>query len=175
VHGLDRRVADCCTEEVPLIGAEGYHALWNARARIAARTGVHVARVEHLLNRYGSLAEDVLDLVAQDAELGRPLTGADDYLRAEVVHAASAEGARHLDDVLARRTRISIETFDRGTRCAREAAELMAGVLGWDTAQIDKEVAYYEKRVEAERESQLQPDDQTADAARLGAPDIVPL
>ncbi|MEC3996500.1 glycerol-3-phosphate dehydrogenase/oxidase [Actinacidiphila sp. DG2A-62] len=175
VHGLDRRVADCCTEEVPLIGAEGYHALWNARARIAARTGVHVARVEHLLNRYGSLAEDVLDLVAQDAELGRPLTGADDYLRAEVVHAASAEGARHLDDVLARRTRISIETFDRGTRCARESAELMAGVLGWDTAQIDKEVAYYEKRVEAERESQLQPDDQTADAARLGAPDIVPL
>jgi glycerol-3-phosphate dehydrogenase len=77
--------------------------------------------------------------------------------------------------VLARRTRISIETFDRGTRSAREAAELMAPVLGWDKDQIDKEVAYYDKRVEAERESQLQPDDLTADAARLGAPDIVPL
>ena len=51
----------------------------------------------------------------------------------------------------------------------------MAPVLGWDQEQIDKEVAYYEKRVEAERESQLQPDDQTADAARLGAPDIVPV
>ncbi|WP_225847845.1 glycerol-3-phosphate dehydrogenase/oxidase [Streptomyces sp. HPF1205] len=174
VHGLDRRVADCCTEEVPLLGAEGYHALWNARARTAMRTGIHVARVEHLLNRYGSESEEILDLIARDPSLGEPLPAADDYLKAEIVHAARAEGARHLDDVLARRTRISIETFDRGTRTAREAAELMAPVLGWDDAQVDKEVAYYEKRVEAERESQLQPDDLTADAARLGAPDIVP-
>jgi glycerol-3-phosphate dehydrogenase len=175
VHGLDHRVAECCTEEVPLLGAEGYQAMWNARARTAARTGLHVARVEHLLGRYGVLAEEVLALIEEDPELGAPLPAADDYLRAEVVYAAKAEGARHLEDVLTRRTRISIETFDRGTRSAREAAELMAPVLNWDQEQIDKEVAYYEKRVEAERESQLQPDDQTADAARLGAPDIVPL
>ncbi|NUS14018.1 MAG: glycerol-3-phosphate dehydrogenase/oxidase [Streptomyces sp.] len=175
VHALDHRVAPCCTEEIPLAGAEGYQAAWNARARTAARTGVHVARIEHLLGRYGGLTEEVLELIAEDPSLAAPLGGADDYLRAEVVYAARAEGARHLDDVLARRTRISIETFDRGTRSAREAAELMAPVLGWDAAQIDKEVAYYGKRVEAERESQLQPDDLTADAARLGAPDIVPL
>ena len=43
--------------------------------------------------------------------------GAEDYLRAEVVYAVSHEGARHLDDVLTRRTRISIETFDRGVAC----------------------------------------------------------
>jgi glycerol-3-phosphate dehydrogenase len=174
VHGLDRRVAACCTEEVPLAGAEGYPALWNARAGIAARAGLHVARVEHLLNRFGSLIDEVLALIARDPSLGDPLTGADDYLRAEVVYAASHEGARHLDDVLTRRTRISIETFDRGTRCAREAAELMAPVLGWSPEHVDKEVTHYEKRVEAERESQRQPDDLTADAARLGAPDIVP-
>ncbi|RNG26115.1 glycerol-3-phosphate dehydrogenase/oxidase [Streptomyces botrytidirepellens] len=175
VHGLDRRVGPCVTEDVPLVGAVGYQALWNARARMARRTGLHVARVEHLLNRYGALTEEVLELVAADASLGEPLTSADDYLRAEVVYAASHEGARHLDDVLTRRTRISIETFDRGTRGAREAAELMAPVLGWGPEQIDKEVEHYEKRVEAERESQRQPDDLTADAARLGAPDIVPL
>ncbi|MEU9777014.1 MULTISPECIES: glycerol-3-phosphate dehydrogenase/oxidase [unclassified Streptomyces] len=175
VHGLDQRVAACVTEDTPLIGAEGYHAVWNARARIAARTGLHVVRVEHLLHRYGALTEELLALVAEDPSLGEPLTGADDYLRAEVVYAASHEGARHLDDVLTRRTRISIETFDRGTRCARECARLMAPVLGWGPEQIDKEVEHYEKRVEAERESQRQPDDLTADAARLGAPDIVPL
>ncbi len=175
VHALDSRVAACVTEDVPLIGAEGYRALWNARARTAARTGLHVVRVEHLLNRYGSLAQQLLELIAADPSLGEPLTGAEDYLRAEIVYGASHEGARHLDDVLTRRTRISIETFDRGTRCAREAAELMAPVLGWDQDQIDREVEHYEKRVEAERESQRQPDDLTADAARLGAPDIVPL
>ncbi|WP_327190297.1 glycerol-3-phosphate dehydrogenase/oxidase [Streptomyces xinghaiensis] len=175
VHGLDQRVAACVTEDVRLVGAEGYRAMWNARNRLAARTGLHVVRVEHLLNRYGSLAEEVFRLVEEQPSLGEPLACADDYLRAEIVYAASHEGARHLDDVLTRRTRISIETFDRGTRSARECAELMAPVLGWDEGQIEKEVEHYEKRVEAERESQRQPDDQTADAARLGAPDIVPL
>ena len=175
VRGLDHRVARCCTQEIRLLGAEGYHAMWNARARIAARVGLHPARVEHLLKRYGSLTDEVLQLIEENPELGRPLPAADDYLRAEIVYAASHEGARHLDDVLTRRTRISIETFDRGTRSARECAELVAPVLGWDQQQIDREVEHYEKRVEAERESQLQPDDQTADAARLGAPEIVPL
>ncbi|MET7637552.1 glycerol-3-phosphate dehydrogenase/oxidase [Streptomyces sp. NPDC005438] len=175
VRGLDYRVADCCTEEVPLVGAEGYHALWNTRARLAVRAGLHVARVEHLLNRYGALTEELLELVEKDPALGEPLPAADDYLKAEIVYACTHEGARHLDDVLTRRTRISMETFDRGTRSARECAELMARVLDWDKDQIEREVEHYHKRVEAERESQRQPDDQTADAARLGAPDIVPL
>ncbi|BBJ41691.1 FAD-dependent oxidoreductase [Streptomyces antimycoticus] len=175
VHGLDRRVGPCVTEEIPLVGAVGYKALWNARERIGRQAGLHAARIEHLLNRYGSAAQEVLDLIAADPSLGKPLAGAEDYLRAEIVYGVSHEGARHLDDVLTRRTRISIETFDRGTRCAREAAELMAPVLGWGQDQTDREVEHYEKRVEAERESQRQPDDLTADAARLGAPDIIPL
>ncbi|SES19403.1 glycerol-3-phosphate dehydrogenase/oxidase [Streptomyces qinglanensis] len=175
VHGLDHRVAECVTEEVRLAGAEGYAALWNGRARLAQRAGLHVARVEHLLGRYGSMTEEVLDLIAKEPALREPLPAADDYLKAEVVYACTHEGARHLDDVLTRRTRISIETFDRGARSARECAELMAPVLGWDSDQVDREVEHYQKRVEAERESQLQPDDQTADAARLGAPDIVPV
>ncbi|MDT0308526.1 glycerol-3-phosphate dehydrogenase/oxidase [Streptomyces sp. DSM 44917] len=173
-HGLDQRVAPCCTEEVRLAGAEGYAALWNARHRLAAEAGLHEARIAHLLHRYGSLTSELLELIAADPRLGEPLPAADDYLKAEIVYAASHEGARHLEDVLTRRTRISIETFDRGTRSARECAELMAGVLGWSSEQVEREVEHYEKRVEAERESQVQPDDRTADAARLGAPDSVP-
>ena len=175
VHGLDQRVPPSCTERVPLLGAEGYQALWNSRTELARRSGLHVARVEHLLNRYGSLTEEVVALIDQDPSLAEPLTGADDYLRAEVVYGARHEGARHLEDVLARRTRISIETFDRGTASMREVAELMAGELGWDKDQVEREVEHYRKQVEAERESQQQPDDLTADAARLGAQEIVPL
>ena len=48
----------------------------------------------------------------------------------------------------------------------------MAGVLGWDAERTEREVAHYEARVAAERESQRMPDDRTADAARLGAPDV---
>jgi glycerol-3-phosphate dehydrogenase len=118
---------------------------------------------------------EILALVDADPSLGEQLEGGEDYLRAEVVYAASHEGARHLDDVLTRRTRISIETFDRGVTAAPVAAELVAGVLGWSRAQVRKEVAHYLARVTAERLSQEQPDDQTADTARLGAPEIVPL
>jgi glycerol-3-phosphate dehydrogenase len=175
VHGLGRSVAPSCTERVPLLGAEGYPALWNRRRLLAAESGLHVARVEHLLGRYGSLVRELLDLVEADPDLGRPLDGAEDYLRAEIVYAATHEGARHLEDVLTRRTRISIETFDRGVAAAQPAAELMSGPLGWTAEQTSREVENYRVRVEAERASQEQPDDETADATRLGAPDVVPL
>jgi glycerol-3-phosphate dehydrogenase len=175
VYGLARSVPPSCTEKVPLLGAEGYPALWNRRRVLAEESGLHVARVEHLLGRYGSLVREVLDLIETDPTLGAAVEGADDYLRAELLYAASHEGARHLEDVLTRRTRISIETFDRGIAAAPVAAELMAGVLGWTEEQTKKEVDNYRLRVEAERASQEQPDDETADAARLGAPDVVPL
>ncbi|MDN5748799.1 MAG: glycerol-3-phosphate dehydrogenase/oxidase [Pseudonocardia sp.] len=175
VHGLDTKVPPSVTENVPLLGAEGYPAMKNARYQLAHRYGLHVARVEHLLGRYGSLVDEVLDLVVDDLTLAEPLAGAPDHLRAEVVYAASHEGARHIEDVLARRTRISIETFDRGIGSVDEVAALMAPVLGWSDEQVEREVEHYRKRVDAERESQKMPDDETADSARMGAPDVVPV
>jgi glycerol-3-phosphate dehydrogenase len=174
-RGIDGRVPPSCTERIPLLGAEGYDAAWNARHRTATRYAIHVARVEHLLQRYGSLATEVLDLCAMNPALAEGLSGADDYLGAEVVYAVSHEGARHLDDVLTRRTRISIETWDRGVSSALPVASLMAPILGWSDEQQRKEVEHYLARVEAERASQQQPDDETADSARMGAPEIVPL
>ncbi|WP_283138641.1 glycerol-3-phosphate dehydrogenase/oxidase [Rhizohabitans arisaemae] len=174
-HGLDGRVPPSCTDRIPLVGAEGYPALWNSRYRLAHTSGLHVARIEHLLQRYGSMIDEVLGLIAEDPSLGHPLTGADDYLRAEMVYAATHEGARHLNDVLTRRTHISIETFHRGLAVAEEVATLLAGPLGWDDDKIKREVEYYTKRVEAERASQEQDTDQEADAIRLGAPEIVPV
>lgn len=150
-HGLDWRVPESCTDRVPLAGADGYVALWNARHRIAESSGLHVARIEHLLHRYGSLTAEVLALVAASPDLGRPVTGADDYLRAEIVYAASHEGARHLEDVLARRTRIAIETPDQGLAAAAEAAELMARPLHWDARQAAAEVERYQTAVAAGR------------------------
>ncbi|GAA3965786.1 glycerol-3-phosphate dehydrogenase/oxidase [Actinomadura viridis] len=174
-HGLDGKVAESCTDGISLVGGEGFQAMWNARHRLASMSGLHVARIEHLLQRYGVLVDDLLELIADQPDLGKPLAGADDYLRAEVVYAATHEGARHLNDVLARRTRISIETWDRGLGVVQEAADLVAPVLGWSKKQRDREIEYYHKRVEAERLSQSQEGDQEADARRRGAPDIVPI
>ncbi len=172
VDSLDGSIPASATQDIPLLGAEGYRAAWNRRRKIAADSGLHPARIEHLLNRYGDLAEDLLALIADDPSLAEPLPGADDYLRAEVVYAASHEAAQHVDDVLARRTRISIEAWDRGVSAAPVAASLMAGVLGWSPEREEREVKFYLERVEAERASQQQLDDESADRIRLEAPDI---
>jgi glycerol-3-phosphate dehydrogenase len=175
VRGLDARVPDSCTDQVPLTGADGYRALWNQRHALAASAGVHVARIEHLLNRYGSCVHELLAMLRDEPSLATPLPGADDYLQVEALYAVTHEGARHLDDVLARRTRISIEAWDRGVAAAPTVAGLMAGPLNWDEEQKQREIEHYLVRVQAERDSQTKPDDTTAEAARLGAPDIVPL
>jgi glycerol-3-phosphate dehydrogenase len=171
-HGMNGSVPPSVTANVPLLGADGYHAVWNRRESIAREAGLHIARIEHLLHRYGTLIDEVLSLVAADPSLGRALPGAPEYLAAEVVYAARFEGALHLDDVLTRRTRISIETWDRGVEAAPVVAALVAPVLGWDPATVAGEVKHYAARVAAERESQQQADDLTADAARVGAPDV---
>jgi glycerol-3-phosphate dehydrogenase len=170
VRTLDARVPESCTAELPLIGADGYRPLWNQRRALAVTSGIHVARVEHLLNRYGACVYELLDMIRADPALAAPLPGADDYLAVEARYAVTHEGALHLEDVLTRRTRISIEAWDRGAAAAPEVAELMAHLLGWTDEVRKQEIDRYLARVAAERESQTKPDDDSAEAARLEAP-----
>ena len=160
------------TAHLPLVGAHRWEEVRDRAGELAAGHGLDERVVERLLHRHGDRTADVLALVRRDPALGRPLAGAAGYLAAEVVHAVTAEGALHVDDVLTRRTRVSIETPHRGVESVAAVAALMAGPLGWDAERTAREVAHYEARVSAERESQRMPDDSTADAARLGAPDV---
>jgi glycerol-3-phosphate dehydrogenase len=172
VKDLGGRVPKSATIDLPLIGADGFQVEWNRRGALAAASGLSEAQVERLLGRHGSLIAEILALVEKRPELAAPLPGSNEYILAEAYYAAAAEGALHLDDVLTRRTRISVETWDRGLAAADAVAPLMAEVLGWDDATVERELAHYRARVDAERESQTQVDDHTADAARMGAPDV---
>lgn len=173
VPSLGGQVRDSITDRVPLAGANGFETRTNQRVSLARKAGLHVSRIDHLLGRFGGLIDEILDLIVARPELGLPLVGAEDYLAAEVVYAVTHEGARHLDDVLARRTRISIETFDRGVEAAEPTAALMAAELGWDAAAKANEVDHYLRRVVAERRSQQMLTDSEADEARVEAPEIV--
>ena len=162
------------TEHVPLLGAEGYAAMVNLTPELGRETGLAPWRIEHLLGRYGSMLGEVLALADDDPTLLQPVTSAQEYLRAELRYAATHEAALHLDDLLARRTRMSIETRHRGVDAAQEAAELVADVLGWDDATVRAEVDGYTERVRAELRSQDLPDDAASDAARREAHDSRP-
>jgi glycerol-3-phosphate dehydrogenase len=169
----DLFLQESITDRVRLLGAEGYETRFNQRVLLARRSGLHVARIDHLLHRYGGLIDELLALIGSRWALAEPLAGAEDYLAAEVVYAVTHEGARHLDDVLARRTRISIETFDRGVSAAPGVARLMAAELDWSPARTQEEIDHYLRRVQAERLSQQMLTDAEADQARLKVSDIV--
>ena len=171
---IPSRVAPSITDRVPLIGADGYHALVNQADQLGLRHGLHPYRIRHLLDRYGSLLHHVLARAEGRRELLLPVPGAPDYLQVEIVYAASDEGALHLEDVLTRRTRISIEYPHRGVESAPAVAALMASVLGWSDETVRREIEVYTARVEAERRSQDEPSDEAADTARSAAPEARP-
>ncbi|MBW2294239.1 MAG: glycerol-3-phosphate dehydrogenase/oxidase [Deltaproteobacteria bacterium] len=172
-RSLEKKVPVSCTDSIPLVGSDyGYPAVWNRREVIAQQSGLHLQQIEHLLSRYGTRIFDLLEMISERPELADSIPGTKTYLCVEAAYGASHEGALHVEDVLTRRTRISIETFDRGTRAAERVAQEMGRVLGWDADKRRREVDHYLLRVQAERDSQEQPDDLSADAARLGAPDL---
>ena len=99
------------------------------------------------------------------------MPGAPEYLQVEIVYAATHEGALHLDDVLARRTRISIETPTAGVDSAEAVGAQMADAPRLATRSAIARGALYIARVEAERESQSVDTDIEADKLRVAAPD----
>ena len=150
---LRRIVNASCTEKLPLVGADGYYALTQQSTQIAAQYGLDEKSVIHLLNRYGSLISEVLDLIVDDKKLAKPLTEGLPYLKAEIVYAASHEGAMSVDDVISRRTRLAFEAPQAGIDLAEDIATLIAPVLGWGAKEKKASIAEYKAGVAAEVEA----------------------
>jgi glycerol-3-phosphate dehydrogenase len=157
VRDLARSVPPSCTADLALVGADGWTALWNNRAQLAGRYELGIQWIEHLLGRYGSLTTEVLDILDQDRSLAEPVVEGGEYLGAEFVYAARSEGALHLEDALARRTHVAIESSDQGRGAALRVAQLMAPELGWSSEQVTDEVSGYLQWADREVEGLDQP------------------
>jgi len=125
----------CRTRRLPLRGAEGFEGVTD----------------EHLASRYGSEARTVQAMIAADPSLGDPLVPSLPYLRAEALYAARYEMAHTLDDVLARRTRALLLARDETAAVADDVAGLVAGELGWDDAEADRQASAFRALAESER------------------------
>ena len=170
VVGLDKPVPPSVSHEVVLLGSDEWQH-WSQQAdELAQSSGLDRDIVERLLWRHGNRIVDVLEIAEHEPALATGIPGGS-YIAAEVVHAARHEGALHLDDVLARRLRISIEDEQRGNLAAESVASLMARELHWSDQRKDEEVKRWYERVEAERAANAAPDDSTADRLRRRAAD----
>ena len=150
VSDLMRIVPDSCTEGLAIIGADGYSVLLNKADDLASDYGVSSSAILHLLERYGSLFHEVLEPAILDKNWSKPIVESLPYLRAEILYAVTHEGARSIDDVLSRRTRISFEASDQGTSVVEEVGEIISKVLGWNKTQtqasIDEDLAIVEEQ-----------------------------
>ncbi len=162
------------TEDIPLVGAQGYQAARTRAGQIAEQFGWTAARVDSLLDRYGSEIDDVLDLIQEDPELGKPLTNAPMFLRAEVLLAVRYEGALHLEDVLMRRLRLDLEQRDRGLSSAEEILAIMSPELGWSAEDRKREFDNYAQRVSNIARAEEQNDDAGASQSVTADPEIMP-
>ena len=150
VTDLRRLVNSSCTEKLPLVGTDGYFALTQQSAQIAAEYGVDEKSVIHLLNRYGSLISEVLDLITEDKKLAQFLDPSLPYLKAEIVYAVTHEGAMSIDDVISRRTRLAFEAPHAGIGLVDDVAALIGPYLGWGAKEKKSSIAEYREQVESE-------------------------
>jgi len=131
----------CRTKRLPLVGAEG-----------------PVPDDAHLARRFGSEAAEVLRLAEGEPGLAGPLVPGLPYRAAEAVFAVRHEMACTLDDVLSRRTRARLLSWEATWSAVDDVATLIGRELGWDDARRRHEVACFRAALAAER-----------DAAGLGA------
>lgn len=137
------------TKGIAIGGGRGYPITERARQQWIAMHAADLprARVAMLLDRYGTVAADVIDAILADAD-DAALDHLPEYSTGELRHLAEHEDVVHLDDVLLRRTSIAF-TGGATRGAAEEVAAAIAPVLGWDGARVAAEVERGLARVHA--------------------------
>ena len=153
VLDLRRLVNESVTDKLPLIGADGYFALVQQTSKISEKYSISEATVTHLLDRYGSLIEEILEIIDADSSMAQRLIPELPYIKAEILHAVTHEGALSVEDVLLRRTRISFEAFDGGVDVAADVAKIIGAQLGWGAKERSASVVSFTELMEKEEEA----------------------
>ena len=140
---LQRR-RPCRTAQLPLPGGDlpwGPQAHWQEGPgwrqeveRLAASSALDTAAVEHLVRTYGSRAEAIVTLAAQEPGAARRLCPHLPHLEAEVRFALREEMALQLEDWYYRRSRTAYHPC-HGHEALERVAALYAAELGWTEAE----------------------------------------
>jgi glycerol-3-phosphate dehydrogenase len=175
VLGKGAKTNRSVTQNIPLVGADGFRTADETLGPVLAELGWDQAIIDHLLHRYGANIREIVQLSLDDPSLAASLEHASAYLRAEIVYAITHEGALHLDDLMMRRTRMVYEYANEAIDALPEVASLAKKYLGWSAEQAAHELDLYTKTAAAVAKAELEPDDASASRARAAAEPIVPL
>jgi glycerol-3-phosphate dehydrogenase len=108
----------------------------------------------HLAGRYGHAANLVMRLAAADPRLAERISPDLPDIAAEAAFAVDHEQAHTVGDVLLRRTRLGLldarQLSEDGAGGPATVARAMAGLLDWDDAQMQRELADWAEEARAE-------------------------
>ena len=139
------------------LGSRKLGPLTDAVVRRCERVGIRSESAANLVRCYGERALEVVDLAATTG-LTDPLAPGHPAIGAETAYAVRAEMAVHLNDVLARRTRLALTERNAGIGADSSAADLMADELGWSIPERARQIAAHRADIETERDLPLAPD-----------------
>ena len=135
----ERRLA---SDDVEIGGGRGFPEDQTARRRwvfdLAERTGLDKDRIDTLLQRYGTRAEQVAEFITESQD--EPLKHHPAYTRREIEFIVRHERIVHIDDLVLRRTAIAL--LGELTRdLLSELAEISADVSQWSADRVGNETA----------------------------------
>ena len=127
-----------------LPGARGLAAdLVAAASDLASQSGLPDDVCTRLIEVYGANADRVAGYAAADPALRERITPDRPAILAEVAHAVDRELAVTVDDVLVRRTSVTLTAEDQGENAAEHVADLMGARLGWSAQQRQRHLDEY--------------------------------
>ncbi|HEV3473595.1 MAG TPA: glycerol-3-phosphate dehydrogenase/oxidase [Actinomycetota bacterium] len=132
------------------LGCADLEGLRAAAAQRLRTLGLDDSTGRHLIRAYGDRALDVLDIAAAEG-LTAPLAPGYAPITAEAVYCARHEMAVHLNDLLARRTRLALLDRNAGIGESAHGADLMGREHGWRRSHRKLEVEAHRLEVERER------------------------
>lgn len=125
-------VTTCPTRDYPLAGS----GQWDRPPGLSS-----------LSQKYGTLADEILQLADVDSSLGQPILDGLSPIRAQVVYAVRREMAVTIEDVLARRIGLQWFSWRSAVQAAPVAARLMQRELGWADAETETFIQQYTNQI----------------------------
>lgn len=138
-------VTPALTRSRPLTGSSGFTPVyWMS---LIKKYGISEQTAQHLAERFGTTAPEVLELAAKDSELGKPIVEGFAPIRAEIVYSAG-EMAVTIEDVLARRLGLEFFSWRASQEAAPFVGRLLGHCLGWSEEQTEFAVREYVKKID---------------------------
>ncbi len=137
------------TRNIRIAGSEDQLALEELRqAASQALLGLPPATATHLINRYGTNMPTLIDMAADYPGSLEPIVPQMPYLVIEAIWAAQKEMACTMEDILARRMRMSL----MDSAATKQAAYTLGGILAkaWnrDTADVQRDIELFTRSLD---------------------------